>query len=175
MNAFFAKTHNCTFLGDSLWVKTLINTGTSFPFSQKINKRPCNYCSVKQWTNFFKSTWQQAVWFLCHGIHRCCGWRRKGEILAKVSGENQCPYKKFHGDAKQRLKHSMGLEYQCWPMSETFGTFLKPFQKDCYLENGKEHCLHRGTFRIMSCMNKEVRARQATGISNLTYKMSSFI
>lgn len=49
---------------------------------------------------------------------------RKGEILAKVTGENQCPYEKSHGGFKWRLKHGLDLKYQCWLLSEIMlGTF----------------------------------------------------
>lgn len=171
-NAFFAKTHNCTFFGDYLRLKTIINTDISFPFSWKINTRLSNYCFVKQWTNFFKSSWQHAAGLLFPCIHRWCRWGRKSEMLAKVTEEKQSPNEKSHADFKQRLKHRMDMGYQCWPMSEIlFRTFLKHFWKDFYLENDKEHSLHGGTFHIMACMEQEVKGRQATGISYLTYNM----
>ena len=127
LNAFFAKTHYCMFLGDYLQLKTLTQILISLSHKKR-NARLSNHCFVKQWTNFFKSTWQHTSGLLFHCIHRWCSWGRKGEILAKVTGENRL-IKKSHGDFKQGLKHRVDLEYLRWPMTEIVWDNFKALSK----------------------------------------------
>lgn len=54
------------------------------------------------------------------------------------------------------------------------GHFERPFQKGCYLDNDREHSWPSGTFCTMACINREVRPKQTTGISNLIYATGWF-